>query len=172
STAVYNDAGNAVESVYAEGALEKSGTKLTQKWGIYQANILQLGARSTYAGDYRWDGEVYAVRMYDRALTPEQIAHNHFLDIMRFCPEETEAIVKVVQLTGTDEDLTKWTDEVAGSERTLIRQKGEGGVQWRAKPGVWRAFYQIQHNDQTIYEETCLFDLRSLPPMGLFLVVQ
>ena len=172
STAVYNDAGNAVESVYAEGALEKSGTKLTQKWGIYQANILQLGARSTYAGDYRWDGEVYAVRMYDRALTPEQIAYNHFLDIMRFCPEETEAIVKVVQLTGTDEDLTKWTDEVAGSERTLIRQKGEGSVQWNAKPGVWKASYRILHNDQSIYEETCLFDLRKMPKAGLFLVVK
>ena len=172
STAVYNDAANTVESVYAEGVQEKSGTTHLNTWGVYQSNVLQLGSRSADANDWKWYGEVYSVRLYDRALTPEQIAHNHFLDIMRFCPEETVAVVKIARLTGTDEDLTKWTDEVAGSERTLIRQKGEGGVQWRAKPGVWRAFYQIQHNDQTIYEENCLFDLRSLPPMGLFLVVQ
>ena len=171
STAVYNDAANTVESVYAEGVQEKSGTTHLNTWAVYQSNVLQLGSRSE-GNDYPWYGEVYAVRMYDRALTPEQIAYNHFLDIMRFCPEETEAIVKVVQLTGTDEDLTKWTDEVAGSERTLIRQKGEGSVQWRAKPGVWRASYRILHNDQSIYEETCLFDLRKLSTGGLFLAIR
>ena len=47
---------------------------------------MTLGWRSvdTAGANYGWDGEVYSIRLYNRALTPEEVARNHAIDVKRF----------------------------------------------------------------------------------------
>ena len=81
--------------------------------------------------------------------------------------------VRVVQVTGEGDDLSKWTSEVAGTERTLVAEKqGEGTVKWKhVKAGVWKAELVIKTNDSETYRETRILDLRKYAGPGLILFV-
>ena len=71
------------------------------------------------------------------------------------------ARVTVVELTGTDEDVSKWTQEVPSSIQVLKQEAGEGEVAWQASRGVWKATFDILNEDNSIHQESALFDLRA-----------
>ena len=77
--------------------------------------------------------------------------------------------VRVVQVTGAGDDVSQWTSEVAGTERTLVaEQQGEGKVKWKhVKAGVWKAELVIKTNDSETYRETRILDLRKYSGQGL-----
>ena len=50
----------------------------------YTTAIGNLSLRIVSRNDRRFDGNVYAVRAYDRVLTPSEIAHNYNIDKIRF----------------------------------------------------------------------------------------
>ena len=81
--ATYDD-NNAVTQIYSDGAPKVTST-LINTWSPGD-NCVTLGWRSvtTAAKDYGWDGEVYTIRLYNRALTPEEVARNHAIDVKRF----------------------------------------------------------------------------------------
>ena len=81
--------------------------------------------------------------------------------------------VRVVQVTGEGDDLSQWTTEVAGTEKTLVaEQQGEGTVKWKhVKPGVWKADLVIKTNGSETYRETRILDLRNYAGPGLVLFV-
>jgi len=81
--ATYDDY-NAVTQIYSDGAPKVTST-LINTWSPGD-NRVTLGWRSvtTAAKDYGWDGEVYSIRLYNRALTPEEVARNHAIDVKRF----------------------------------------------------------------------------------------
>ena len=81
--ATYDD-NNAVTQIYADGAPKVNATQ-TNTWNPGD-NRVTLGWRSatTANKDYGWEGEVYSIRLYSRALTPEEIARNHAIDVKRF----------------------------------------------------------------------------------------
>ena len=81
--------------------------------------------------------------------------------------------VRVVQVTGEDEDVSQWTTEVAGTERMLVSERqGEGTVKWRhVKPGVWKAELVIKTGEVETYRETRILDLRNYAGPGLILFV-
>ena len=81
--ATYDD-NNAVTQIYSDGAPKVTST-LINTWSPGD-NCVTLGWRSvtTAAKDYGWDGEVYSIRLYNRALTPEEVARNHAIDVKRF----------------------------------------------------------------------------------------
>ena len=82
--------------------------------------------------------------------------------------------VRVVQVTGAGDDVSKWATEVAGTERILVAEKqGEGTVKWRhVRPGVWKADLVIKVNDSETYRETRILDLRKYAGPGLMLFVK
>lgn len=80
--------------------------------------------------------------------------------------------VSVVQLTGTDPDVSTWT-EVPGTARTLHQGPGESAVCWSPKKGVWKAMFEILDNNATVLEtQDALFDLRAFKPNGLLLILR
>lgn len=86
---------------------------------------------------------------------------------------QSVASVRVVQVTGEDDDPSQWTTEVVGTERTLVAERqGEGMVKWRGvNPGVWKAELVITSPAGEAYRETRILDLRNYIRQGLLLFV-
>ena len=82
------------------------------------------------------------------------------------------ARVAIVQLDGTGPDVATWTTEEPGSYRVLKAESGEGEVAWSAKPGVWKATFDILNNDAGIHSETAIFDLRQARARGFVFYVK
>ena len=84
---------------------------------------------------------------------------------------QSVASVRVVQVTGEDEDVSQWTTEVAGTDKTLVSEmQGEGTVKWKGvKPGVWKADLVITSPTGETYRETRILDLREYVGQGLVL---
>ena len=83
AVATYDD-NDTVTDVFIDGA-GKSDNRLYNTWGDGD-NRVTLGWRSvdTASAGYGWDGEVYAIRLYNRVLTAQEIARNHAIDVKRF----------------------------------------------------------------------------------------
>ena len=81
--ATYDDS-DAVTQIYSDGA-PKVTSSVRNTWSAGD-NRVTLGWRSvdTAGKDYGWEGEVYSIRLYNRALTPEEVARNHAIDVKRF----------------------------------------------------------------------------------------
>ena len=80
----------------------------------------------------------------------------------------TAALVTIVKMTGTDPDVTTWTETVPGTFRKLHNAPGEGEVQWRPKKGVWKATFEILGTD---IGGTAWFDLRDFRAPGFMLML-
>ena len=132
-TATYNNGeafaehGN-VSAVYADGVARDDGSADTS-WGLGDGHIM-IGDRAE-AGAYPWFGEVYTIRVYDRALSAEEIAANHAIDEARFyAPAQDEGYVADGLVarwdgidnagTGThDPTATVWKDLAGNIDLTL-----------------------------------------------------
>ena len=79
--------------------------------------------------------------------------------------------VSIVQLTGDDPDVTKWTTEVRGTARTLKEAADEGEVKWRAKKGVWKATFEIFDGETLKDTQIKYFDLREASGNGTVIFV-
>ena len=122
--ATYDD-NNTVTDIYVDGA-EKVTDTMTNTWNPGD-NRVTLGWRSvdTAGAKYGWAGEVYAIRLYSRALTPEEIAKNNAIDVKRFF---TSAMYDTTNLTSFwdakdnvgvgqhDSTSTTWKNLVAGGQ--------------------------------------------------------
>jgi len=83
------------------------------------------------------------------------------------------AKVTVVRLTGSDPDVSAWTEEVPGSERILANAADESEVVWRgAKAGVWKAVFDILSVGESVHQETAIFDLRNMRAPGLVIFLR
>ena len=80
---VYSSSGN---QVYIKSEpVEGSGS---DSWGSTKAVSTGLGMG--YGNGFRFTGEYYAIRLYDRELTAEEIAHNYRVDSIRYGGAEGE----------------------------------------------------------------------------------
>lgn len=50
--------------------------------GVYSNHTVVFG--NSYAQSRGWNDSIYCIRMYDKSLTPEEIAYNHGIDMERF----------------------------------------------------------------------------------------
>lgn len=80
----------------------------------------------------------------------------------------TSALVTIVKMTGTDPDVTTWTEAVPGSFRKLHDAPGEGEVKWSPKKGVWKAMFEIPGTD---ISGAAWLDLRDFRGPGFLLMV-
>ena len=74
---------DAVSAVFADGVPPAEPATHLESWGN-NASCMVIGSRATSGMNYPWTGRVYAIRLYDRALSPEEIAANHAVDVERF----------------------------------------------------------------------------------------
>ena len=83
AVATYDD-NDTVTDIFIDGA-GKSDNRQYNIWGAGD-NRVTLGWRSvdTAGATYGWEGEVYAIRLYNRVLTAQEIARNHAIDVKRF----------------------------------------------------------------------------------------
>ncbi len=86
--ALYNDS-NAVVDIYRDGEKNNAGAKNANTWSVDgNSTMVRLGSRSKTNTSQNttqgWEGEVYTIRLYDRQLTPLEIAQNYSLDAARF----------------------------------------------------------------------------------------
>ncbi len=89
--ALYDDS-NAVTGIYRDGKENNSGAKNANTWSVDgNSTMVRLGSRSktntSQNSTQGWEGEVYTIRLYDRQLTPQEIACNYSLDAARFFGE-------------------------------------------------------------------------------------
>lgn len=89
--ALYNDS-NAVVDIYRDGEESNAGAKNANTWSVDgNSTMVRLGSRSKTNTSQNttqgWEGEVYTIRLYDRQLTPLEIARNYSLDAARFFGE-------------------------------------------------------------------------------------
>ena len=71
-----------VNAVYKDGVSANAGNNKND-WGTGDGKIM-IGDRQVTGSNWPWYGEVYTIRLYSTALTPEQIAANHAVDVARF----------------------------------------------------------------------------------------
>ena len=126
-------------------------------------------SRTTDAGaDIRVDLQEGEVR------TPKKFAH-----VLPFVYSPTNftgtvdgksSRVSIVQLEGTDPDVTTWT-EMSGTARTLKEATDEGEVKWRAKKGVWKATFEIFDGEELKDTQIKYFDLRNATGNGTVIFI-
>lgn len=129
------DNGN-VAAVYADGVARDDGSA-DSAWGLGDGHIM-IGDRAE-AGAYPWFGEVYTIRVYSRALSAEEIAANHAIDVARFyAPPQDEGYVTdglVARWDGIDNagtgthnpNATVWKDLAGNLDLTLTGASGWAG---------------------------------------------
>ena len=83
AAAIYDD--STVSNVYFNGEVRNDGNQ-NNGWGAGDGKVA-VGDRSL-SKSYPWTGEVFAIRLYDRALTAAEIAENCAIDKARFLPPE------------------------------------------------------------------------------------
>ena len=125
--------GNDVSAVYGNG-LERNDGEGHDNWGFYN-NFTIIGDRKVDSADFPWYGEVYAIRIYSRALSAAEIASNHDIDMARFAAPPpvytSDSYVKdglVTQWDGIDNagtgthdpSATTWKDLVGNIDLTLV----------------------------------------------------
>ena len=81
-SAVYDDA-NTVTNIYDSGVSVDSGSK-QNTWNL--GGQVRLGDRYANAS-YPWYGRIYAIRLYDHALSPEELLRHRVIDGVRFFGE-------------------------------------------------------------------------------------
>ena len=79
---VYNEANTATTAAYANGVASDAGSQMVALHYDTDKSIVGLGA--VVKTDPAWRGRLYALRLHDRVLTPEEIAVNAALDRVRF----------------------------------------------------------------------------------------
>ena len=82
--------GNAVANMYFDGLARNDGSH-SNGWGVGDGKV-GVGNRKSSETSYNWTGEVYAIRLYDVALTAEEIAANHVVDQARFVSAAQEPL--------------------------------------------------------------------------------
>ena len=92
-------AGNVASVVYCNG-VNVSGTTKKETWSVGEG-VVMVGARKSTESTYNWYGRIYAIRLYNRALTEAEIAANHAIDVERFHVYAGE-----LEVTGNPRDLT------------------------------------------------------------------
>ena len=78
--ATYDNADN-VTGIVHDG-VQRAYDTMYNGWNPGHTGIV-LGDRKT-TSNYPWTGEIYSIRLYDRVLTPEEIARNYQIDVKRF----------------------------------------------------------------------------------------
>ena len=109
----------------------------------------------------------------DRAeLMPFVYSHTNFVGVAG-ATAASVARVSVVRLAPDfpTDDLSLWTNAVAGTERVLCREAGESSVVWRGKQGVWKAVFDILSGEGAVHTETAIFDMREFRP-GFMLILR
>ena len=126
---------NEVADVYCDGVQRHCGGSVN--WWGSGPEFLTLGGRNLTANaTYGWSGEIYAIRFYNRVLTPEEIARNHAIDVKRFY---TSALYQNDGLTafwdaqdnvgvGQHSDTTNiWKNLVAGGQDLTLNNSTWNG---------------------------------------------
>ena len=123
-SAVYNDSGT-VEAVYGNGEDHSSDGTIANNWGAGDG-VMSIGNRSSTSG-YGWSGEIFAIRLYDRALTAGEVAQNCAIDQARF-----KFLVGSAIWTGGDwSEPSNWSAGFvppAGSSIILTNDNAAGAV--------------------------------------------
>jgi len=111
--------------------------------------------------------------LHDRAeLLPFTYSHTNFVGVTG-ATAESVARVSVARLAPDEptDDLSLWTNVVAGTERVLREEAGESTVVWHGRTGVWQARFDILNGENVLRTETAVFDMRDLRG-GFVLIVK
>lgn len=103
-----SDANTTVDGLYLDGQQQTAGS-YDETWGQFDS-VFALGYGRNSAYSFR--GKIYAIRLYDRELTADEIAANAAIDSMRFFGASANVTHRWTGAAGTG----KWDD--AGNWQT------------------------------------------------------
>ena len=176
SAAVYSDA-DVVTAVYTEGVKDTAGYKQTNTWGAGDGKMM-VGDRAAAGSTYKWYGEVYAIRLYNRALTDAEIANDRLVDMLRFddkpllsnLPNGVTVRITATEMSGEGDDLTTWTPKEGGVVTVIADGSESGEFRWHPGKGVWRLTMEYMSGTTLLRTDATLFDLRRYKPDGTVLI--
>ena len=126
------------------------------------------------------DGSEVIVDLREGVRTPKRsdeilpfvYSSTNWIGDVKGATAESKARVTIVQMKGSDPEVSSWTEEVSDTFRELANESGEGEARkWKPKKGVWKATFDILNGDTSIYSEDAWFDLRKTSTPGFMLMV-
>ena len=178
---------------FAASAEWKAGALRFEDFGSHVVAFVYAVANGGQAAlrNVRWQLDDYAVRMSndgrdvrmdlrDGVRTPKRsdeilpfvYSSTNWIGGVKGATAESKARVTIVQMKGSDPEVSSWTEEVADTFKELANESGEGEAKkWKPKKGVWKATFDILNGDTSIYSEDAWFDLRKTSTPGFMLMV-
>ena len=96
-------------------------------------NVLALGASAGHLDQYLYFGKIYAIRLYDRALTPDELERHSAIDTIRFFAQASHFRVRVtikgagvVSVGGADHDAS-FEMEVDPLQKVSLQARANDG---------------------------------------------
>ena len=123
---VYNNDGSAMSAVYKDGVAQ---TLTTPNYGwLVKDQVMSIGGISATDGDYVFKGRIYTIRLYNRALTADEVAYNANIDKIRF--------------DGANPTALTWPEEFrwnagAGKPECRVIVEAEGNGTFKVGDGGW-----------------------------------
>ena len=127
----YDDNG-IVTDVFKDADLRTDGT-ICNPW--YHSATIYIGGRvMNGVEEYKWYGEVYAIRLYGTRLTKAQLAHNHRIDCQRFLTSSSYVQEGLAaHWDGIDNAGRGLHDSTANTWKNLV----DGGQDLTLATGLW-----------------------------------
>ena len=95
------------------------------KLATSSANRTNASAGGTNLGKDAFEGRIYAIRLYSKQLTPEEIDLNHEIDVARFVNGNFASVPPFVKIMSYDDDLaTVYVNGVAATNGQKITVDG------------------------------------------------
>lgn len=127
---------------------------------------VETGASLAFRADLR-EGVRTAKFRYE--VLPFAYSSTNFIGLVG-TDASSVARVTVTPLVGENEDVTAWTPVTEKTE-VLVNAPGEGLRSWRPRKGVYLAKFEILTANESVHEETAIFDLREYGA-GLILLLK
>ena len=77
--------GDSVVNIFKKGSrLADEDLKMTKFTNLFSCDYLTIGSRQTAANEHPWVGKIHTIRLYDRALTDDELLFNANIDRLRY----------------------------------------------------------------------------------------
>ena len=166
SLAIDNTGEHTVAFTYTAAGDGMTAAIRNVRWAEDDRFVSVRAARSDVQADLR-EGPVRSPARMEHVL-PFAYSSTNWIGGVSGATAASSAKVTIVQLTGTDPDVTKWTAAPGKPLRVLHDAAGEGEVKWKPKKGVWKATFDILG---TSHHEESFFDLRESRAPGMAVIL-
>ena len=102
--------GPSVYDTFCDGFWRNDSNR-NNAWNLGEGKIM-IGGRNRTETKYGWYGQVYSIRLYNRMLTPSEIAVNYMVDKARFFPDPPPAETGTLTFTNMFNSASSYSVDI------------------------------------------------------------